>query len=513
MTTRSVAARSVAARRATALPPWAALGLAALAGVMSATQSAANGELGQRIASPPAAALVNTTIGVAVLLVAVCVMPSVRATVRAWVPRRRAGTTPGVGTSPGMRLPWWTYLGGVGGIFFIIAAVYAVPVIGVAVFTIALVTGNSATGLVVDRVGLSPAGRLRLTRPRMLGAGLGVAAVGVSQLGRPVGDLAVASLLLGVAAGAGLALQSALNGRVAAAGTPAAATLVNYVVAMPLVVLFSTSAGVFTGGWPDAWPAQWYLYAGGVLGVVIVAVLVVTVRVIGVLRSGLLMVAGQLVGAFALDALIPGGAHPSPALAAGAMLTLVAAWVAGWSRPGRQGRSGSPREYAGQMEVLRFRPRRIRLICVAAAGAVLVVFTTVGLALRGPTGEGSAVFRPGDRAAMIGLGVLGAAAILAFMRPRVDADGWGIRIRNLIGGHDLPWEVVRAVRFDRGSPWASLELHDDDVVQVMAVQVIDKGYALDAVRALRRLHAAASAATSAGVDHEVDGDKKDISRC
>jgi hypothetical protein len=144
-------------------------------------------------------------------------------------------------------------------------------------------------------------------------------------------------------------------------------------------------------------------------------------------------------------------------------------------------------------DALRVRPRRIRVICGIAAAAVLAVFTAVGTALRGSTGGGPAVFRPGDQLAMIGLGVLAALAILAFTRPRVEADERGIRVRNLVSGYDLPWEVVRAVRFDRGSPWASLELRDDEMVQVMAVQVIDKEYALDAVRALRRLLAAAQA--------------------
>jgi PH (Pleckstrin Homology) domain-containing protein len=142
-------------------------------------------------------------------------------------------------------------------------------------------------------------------------------------------------------------------------------------------------------------------------------------------------------------------------------------------------------------DVLRLRPRRIRVICAVAAVAVLAVFAAVGTALRGSTGTGPAAFRPGDQLAMIGLGVLGALAIMAFTRPRVEADRHGIRIRNLISGYDLPWDVVRAVRFDRGSPWASLELSDDEVVPVMAVQVMDKQYAVDAVQALRRMHAGA----------------------
>ncbi len=133
------------------------------------------------------------------------------------------------------------------------------------------------------------------------------------------------------------------------------------------------------------------------------------------------------------------------------------------------------------------RPRRIRVICGVAAAAVLVVFTTVGIGLNGSTGEGQALFRRGDQVAMIGLGLLGALAILAFVRPRVAADGHGIRVRNLVGRYELPWAAVQAVRFDHGSPWASLELRDDETVQVMAVQAIDKQYALDGVRALRRL--------------------------
>jgi hypothetical protein len=121
------------------------------------------------------------------------------------------------------------------------------------------------------------------------------------------------------------------------------------------------------------------------------------------------------------------------------------------------------------------------------AGAVVVIFTAVGIGLRGTTDGGAGVFHTSDQIAMIGLGLLGAAGILMFTRPRVSADAKGIRVRNLIGGYDLPWEVVRSIRFDRGAPWASLELRDDDIVAVMAVQAADKEYAVAAVRALRSL--------------------------
>jgi hypothetical protein len=129
-------------------------------------------------------------------------------------------------------------------------------------------------------------------------------------------------------------------------------------------------------------------------------------------------------------------------------------------------------------------------VCWASAAAVLVIFTIVGTGLRGPTGEGDAVFQPGDQFAMIGLGVLIAAGILMFTRPRVEADARGVRVRNVVGSYDLPWDVVRAVRFDRGASWASLELHDDDQVPMIALQVVDRERAVSGVRALRELHRA-----------------------
>jgi hypothetical protein len=137
--------------------------------------------------------------------------------------------------------------------------------------------------------------------------------------------------------------------------------------------------------------------------------------------------------------------------------------------------------------VLRFRPRRARVVCWVLAVAVVVVCTLVSFGLRGSTGDGPGVFEAGDQWAMIGLGVALAIGILMFTRPRVEADGTGIRVRNVIGGYELPWEVVRAVRFGRGAPWASLDLEDDDTVAVMAVQAADKQYAVEAVRTLRAL--------------------------
>jgi len=143
------------------------------------------------------------------------------------------------------------------------------------------------------------------------------------------------------------------------------------------------------------------------------------------------------------------------------------------------------------------RPRKARLVCGVAAALFFGVFAFVATALRSPVPtdgqyDGPQTFGASDQVAMVVLGALGAAAILALTRPRVSADAAGIRVRNLVGGYELPWSMIRAVRFRHGAPWASVELHDDDLLPVMAIQAADKQYAVEAVRQLRRLHAAAA---------------------
>ncbi|GIJ79333.1 PH domain-containing protein [Micromonospora phaseoli] len=158
------------------------------------------------------------------------------------------------------------------------------------------------------------------------------------------------------------------------------------------------------------------------------------------------------------------------------------------------GAGTSERARAIGTEPVRLRPRRIRLVCWVSAVVVVVLFTVIATTLTGPTGNGYGTFQRGDQVAMIGLGVLFALAALLFTRPRVEADARGVRVRNIVGSYELPWEVVRGIRFDRGAPWAALELYDDDLLPVVALQAADKQLAVDGVRALRRLHQAHLAA-------------------
>ena len=97
---------------------------------------------------------------------------------------------------------------------------------------------------------------------------------------------------------------------------------------------------------------------------------------------------------------------------------------------------------------------------------------------------------------MVGVGLILGGLALTPLRVRAEADADGIRVRNIVGDFDLPWSGIRAIRFRRGLPWATLDLINDEVVALLAVQAADRARAVDAIRELRALHADALTARS-----------------
>ncbi|MDT7727364.1 MAG: hypothetical protein QOI21_3940 [Actinomycetota bacterium] len=120
---------------------------------------------------------------------------------------------------------------------------------------------------------------------------------------------------------------------------------------------------------------------------------------------------------------------------------------------------------------------------------LVVVFTVVGILLR--NSNTGAIFQASDQIAMIGVGILLAGATLLFAMPRVRADTKGIEVRNVLLSRRFAWSDVLSVTFPDGASWARLELPDDEYYSIMAVQAVDRQRAVEAVRALRRLHHAA----------------------
>ena len=298
------------------------VGAAVSAGVGLAVQARLNGELGARLGDGIAASLASTTAGMAVLLALVPTLPS---------GRRGLGLVRSALRTGGLR--WWHCCGGVSGALFVASQGISVGALGVAVFTVAIVAGTATGSLAADQWGLGPGGRHAITPSRVGGALVCVAAVAVAVHDRLGGRGTLALVALPVVAGIAVAIQSALNGRGgAAAGSPWPATLVNFAVAaltlaVALLVELSVRgvpSGKLTG-------APW-LYAAGLIGIGVVAIATLAVRQVGVLIFGLASVAGQLLGALALDVVTP-GPRPSAATVIGTVVTLAAVMLT--ARPPR----------------------------------------------------------------------------------------------------------------------------------------------------------------------------------
>jgi transporter family-2 protein len=134
-----------------------ALLLAVIAGVLIAVQAPTNAMLGKALAAPMGAALISFLVGSAALLaVALAVSPR-----------------PSVA---GLRdLPWYAWVGGFYGAFFVAVATFTAPRLGIGVLLTAAIAGQLAAALVLDHFGMLGLDRHPINLARLLGLGLVVA--------------------------------------------------------------------------------------------------------------------------------------------------------------------------------------------------------------------------------------------------------------------------------------------------------------------------------------------------
>lgn len=305
------------------IPVWSAVLIAVLCGVGIAVQSRINGELGARLDDGFTAAAISFGSGLVILSV-----------VLAFSPAGRAGLGRIVSALRDRELAWWYLCGGAAGAFLVLSQGVAVSALGVALFTVGTVAGQSVSGLVLDRVGLGAGGKRALTPARVGGAVLALAAVLWSVSGQLGGSAPILLMIMPLVAGLGMGWQQAVNGQVrVTAGSALTATFNNFLVGtVVLVVLMLIDWAV--AGMPEPLPSEPWLYIGGALGCLFIAGATLLVRITGVLVLSLSTVAGQLVAALVMDVLFPAGAEGiGVQVVAGTLLALVAVVIAGvdWS--------------------------------------------------------------------------------------------------------------------------------------------------------------------------------------
>jgi len=287
--------------------------LAVLVGALTAIQSRLNGQLSKDIHNGLAAAIISFGSGWIVLFILCFGIKVERQGLRNIWKAVNSG-----------RLKRWEVIGGMGGGFFVATQSITVPKLGVAIFTIATVGGQTVASLLVDKLGIGPAGKKQVTIPRIFAAVMTLFAVTVAVFPdlshATFSAIAVAmTLVVGVV----ISFQHALNGRVSVVATrPLATAFLNFLMGT-FVLAIALAINLGNGGSIGHLPTTAWLYLGGPIGVIFISTSAFIVKHMGILNFVLTSVTGQLIGALALDWLAP-AAHTkvSSYLVTGVIMTL-----------------------------------------------------------------------------------------------------------------------------------------------------------------------------------------------
>jgi transporter family-2 protein len=288
-----------------------------LAGALGPMQAAVNGQLGKTIDDGHAAALISFGTGLVLMFVVVFARTKTR---------RQALAIPRLIRS--RSVPWWNYLAGLCGAVIVLSEGVTVGVLGVATFQISLISGLVISGVVCDRLGVTASIKQPLTFTRLTGAALAIVAtvivISPSFSVPHTIALAVMPFVGGLLAG----WQPAGNAAVAdVTGSMLVSIGWNFLVGFTaLLVAYLVRA--LAGGVEFRLPSEWWMYLGGPLGLLSIALMALLVRGLGLLLLGLASVAGQLVGSLVLDASIPALGHAVHlATVVGTVVALVAAGI------------------------------------------------------------------------------------------------------------------------------------------------------------------------------------------
>lgn len=243
----------------------------------------------------------------------------------------------------GRALPTWQLLGGCAGGLVVASQTYAVPLVGVATFLIALIGGQTVNALLVDRFRLGPAAPQLITPARLAAAALAIVGVAVAVAPRlREGTFLWLPVVLAFLIGMLTAVQQATNARVSAvSGDSSVTAFLNFLVGSVLLIVLGAWT-VLPAGWPDLRGVPWWAWPGGVLGVGYIILAAWAVMHSGVLLFGLVTITSQMGTGVILDLIEPSTReHVGAQMLTGVGLTVVAAVWAALARARTRRRSGA----------------------------------------------------------------------------------------------------------------------------------------------------------------------------
>ena len=289
---------------------------------MIALQARANGELSHRIGNPIEAALVSFGSGLVIISTISFFNPAIKQgmrNLRSAVSRKE--------------IPVFTLFAGMLGGSFVAVQTQIVPIVGVAIYSVASIAGQTAASLIVDRIGLTGGGKKEITGKRVAAAGVTVLAVLVSVLDRiDARNLSLWAVVFGCFAGSIVGVQRALNGQINESTNQSFATsLLNFIMGTTFLVIFLGIGMLINRADVVALPSgPWWIYTGGTIGVIYIAFTSTIVQHLGVLTFTLISVGGQLVGSLLIDLYSPtDGVQVSAYLVTGIVMTYLGVVVGG----------------------------------------------------------------------------------------------------------------------------------------------------------------------------------------
>lgn len=298
--------------------------LAALSGVLIALQARANGELSHRLNNGLEAALVSFGSGLIIIVIISLFNPSIKEGIR----NLRSAVNE-------KKIARWKLFAGMLGGTWVAVQTHIVPLIGVAIFSVASIAGQATASLIVDRIGLTGGGKKLLSKRRVAAAIITVLAVVLSVFDRlDTNNLSKFAVFLGVITGALGGIQRAMNGEINEYSHQSFTTsLLNFIMGTTfLVVLLVVMIIVNNIELVPLPTGPWWIYTGGVIGVTYIAFSSTIVQHLGVLNFTLFSVGGQLLGSLAIDIVYPtAGVHVSSYLISGIVLTYLGVMVGGVS--------------------------------------------------------------------------------------------------------------------------------------------------------------------------------------
>ena len=238
------------------------------------------------------------------------------------------------------KMPAWTISAGVLGASFVAMQTYVVPIAGVALFTVASLAGQTAISLWVDKSALSGGTKTLITKRRVVAAIITVLAVVLSAWDRfELSNFSIIALGLAFFAGSWVGVQRALNGRINSHSNKSFATSwLNFITGTSFLLLLLLLRSLFTDhSILNFQTAPLWMFLGGSIGVIYIALSSHIVQHLGVLEFTLFSVGGMLIGSLLIDLLLPTpGTVISPFLIAGIALTYLGVVVNGQSRLSRK---------------------------------------------------------------------------------------------------------------------------------------------------------------------------------